>query len=548
MLDKLLSNNWTKFWFALSVSSFIGLQISSGNRIGILLNIPLAFALALFIAYKYKVIDKLFEVKSKKYTIISILIAVYTTAEIILKFYSQWIRRFATSENPLAVEIRSLFPEHLLSVGLRMLAVAAGIVALFFVFAVIYRIISLFKNYTLYIIKSVDKNERLYIIIGTVILAVFIIYVYSITEVSYQTQVQFDLIFTTDSGNYIYTDVFFSLYAAENDIRQPLFALLTMPFAVVAKILAIPLFFLPSAYILIMQLIQVIALLIMAVLIARMSGIKESFSKTIFLILFSSTYPFLLFSFVVEQYIPSVFILVLVFYICLYKKRQNIVLLALSSGILLTNAIIVPFITYKRKIIAWIQSTIRVAVTFILLCLLSGKLSILFDAFYSIRSLLRFSDIGNINSVHYKIYQFTSFIENCFIAPNTVISGNNTFQLTIPMGISLVGVALLCISIVSVILNREMLFARICGLWVLFSIVLLYVIGWGSPENGMVLYSLYFNWAYFALVFLFIEKLFEKLKYVKYALYLVAFVVMAVINIGGIVDLVRFGIQYYPAR
>ena len=324
-----------------------------------------------------------------------------------------------------------------------------------------------------------------------------------------------------------------------------------MPFAVAAKILAIPFFFLPSAYILIMQLIQAIALLIMAVLIARMSGLKEGFSKIIFLILFSITYPFILFSFVVEQYIPSVFILVLVFYVYLYKKRQNTALLALSSGVLLSNAIIVPFITYERKIVSWIQSIIRVIITFILLCIFSGKLVILLDAFNSIRSLLRFSDIGIADLTYNKSYQFTNFIESCFIAPNTTIDSNNTFQLAIPAGISLIGVALLCISIISVIINREMLFARICGLWVLFSVALLYIIGWGSPENGMFLYSLYFNWAYFTLVFLFFEKFFEKLpiklKTIKYVVYSTAFVVMAIFNIEGIIDLVRFGIQYYPA-
>jgi len=553
MVEKFLSSRWAKFLFAMSVMAFVGLQISSGNRIGLILNIPVAFILALYMECRYKVLAKLFEIKSKKYVFVSLPIAVYTVIEIVLNFY-RWIF-FASTENSLALEIRSHLSEQIfLRIGLYTVAVVAGIVTLFVVFATVYAIVSRFKKYALLLTEKSDRIERWYVIIGTVVFSALIIFIYSVTVIAYTTQVPFDLIFTMDSGFYVETDTFFNLRAPENDIRQPLFALLTMPFAIVAKILAIPFFFLPSAYILIMQIIQVAALLIMAVLMVQMAGINRGFSKVMFLILYTMTYPVLLFSFTVEQYIPSVFIAVLTIYICSYQKKLNIWLVALSTGIILTNAIIVPFVTYEKKLMGWLQSIAKTVAAFIVLCVFSGKLPILFGAFGRIRSLLRFADIGigyNTDAGYNKLYQFTHFVENCFIAPQTDIvyrHGFPTFQLATPTGISLLGVVLLCIPLVSVIINRKIMFAKTCGLWILFSIAILYVIGWGSPENGMILYSLYFSWAFFGLVFLFFEKLLKKQKIIRYAVYSALFIVMSIININGIIELVQFGIEHYPAR
>ena len=522
MVEKFLSSRWAKLLLAMSVMAFVGLQISFGNRIGVIMNIPVAFALALYMEYKYKVLAKLFEIKLKKYVFISLPIAVYTVIEIVLNFYRHWIVRFfASTENSLVLEIRSHLSEQLLRIGFYTVTVMAGIVTLFVVFGAVYAIVSRFKKYVLLLTEKSDRIERWYVIVGTLVFSTVIIFIYSVTVIAYTTEVPFDLIFTMDSGRHVETDVFFNLRAPENDIRQPLFALLTMPFAIVAKILAIPFFFLPSAYILIMQIIQVVALLIMAVLMVQMTGINRGSSKIMFLILYTMTYPVLLFSFTVEQYIPSVFIAVLTIYICSHRKKPNIWLAALSTGILLTNVIIVPFVTYEKKLMAWLHSIAKTVAAFIVLCVFSGKLPVLFGAFDSIRSLLRFADIGigyNTDVGYNKLYQFTNFVENCFIAPQIIVFNRydfSTFQLATPIGISLLGVVLLCISLVSVIINRKIMFAKACGLWILFSIAILYAIGLGSPENGMILYSLYFSWAFFGLVFLFFEKLLKKQKIIR---------------------------------
>ena len=556
MVDRLLNNRWIKLWFALSVTAFVALQISgAGSVIGVLLNYLAAFVLTIFFEHKHKVLSKLFEIKSKKSTLIALPIAIYTTIELVLSFRNVWIGRFfAASQNSLVLGIRSRFSEQLIGDGLNMASIAAGIAALFFIFAIVYAVLSragFIKNALCAVCKNADKIERWYAIAGFIAFSVLVFCVYGMTEMMYTTQVKTNVVFTMDSPLLVQEDFYFSMYNTQNDIRQPLFTLLTMPFAVVAKILSIPLFFLPSAYILIMQLIQVVFLLVMAILLVRMSGIEDRLSKTAFLLLYSFTYPVMLFSFAVEQYIPSVFILILVLYRGHCKKQLSAGLVACCSGVLLTNAIIVPFITFEKKLMAWARSVIKVVAGFVVLCIFCGKLSVLFGAFSNIKNLLlNYGSVGAAENSN-KLYQFTHFIKNCFVAPKTetvFVDQIHGVQLAVPTGISLVGVALLCVSIAGAIINRKLLFARICGLWVLFSIVLLYVMGWGSPENGMILYSFYIGWAFFVLAFLLFENMLEKLSVLKYVVYPVGFVAMAVLNIGGIVELIKFGIQYYPVR
>ena len=78
--------------------------------------------------------------------------------------------------------------------------------------------------------------------------------------------------------------------------------------------------------------------------------------------------------------------------------------------------------------------------------------------------------------------------------------------------------------------------------------LLLLVIGWGSPENGMVLYSLYFSWAFFVLLFLLMDWIAEKgkMKLLVPAVSCVAAAALIVCNYHGMADLLAFATRYYP--
>ena len=563
MAEKFLNSKWTKLWFTLSVLAFVGLTAATGSvgKVAGVLSL-LFFCIA---GYKSKVYIRLFESRSRKHTLIMLTIAICIVVILVLLLNKVWTERVFYSENLIPPGMRAVLPVWMLWMGQYLLPTILGIAALFFVFALVWFIAGCFKNRwhpfksigqaLKRIVKSSDSIERWYMIIGAVVFIAFVVLICRKTEVGYQTNVPYDVVFTTDSGILVKSDAFFNInHPQNNDIRQPLFAITTIPFAAAAKILSriAPLSSLPSAYILIIQLMQVIFLLITAILLLRMSGITDKFSKIAFLVLYSFSYPVLLYSFVVEQYIASTFILILTIYISCYKKRQNAGLLALASGTLLTNSIIVPFVTARKEFSLWLRFVAKVVLYFLAMCVVCGKFRVLLRALVSIDFLLGFSSVGSRGTVDTigKLTQFSHFIMNTFTSPQTEVvekAGSMVFQLTEPQKVSVCGLVLLAVALASAIINRKLLCARICGLWSVFSIALLFIVGWGAPENGMILYSLYFGWALFTLVFLFCEKLFERHKPIRYAVYSAAFAIMAITNANGIAELVRFGMQYYPA-
>ena len=72
------------------------------------------------------------------------------------------------------------------------------------------------------------------------------------------------------------------------------------------------------------------------------------------------------------------------------------------------------------------------------------------------------------------------------------------------------------------------------------------LLGWGAKENGMILYTLYFGWAFVSLIVMLIDKLPEKLNVLKYVLYAASIIALMYFNIPGIIEIIRFGVTYYP--
>jgi len=261
MVDKFLNSRWAKFLLAMSVAAFVGLQIRTGNIIVMILNIPIAFALTLFIEYKYKVLGKLFEIKSRKYIFISLSIAVYTAIEIVLFFYNHGIIRFfETTENSFALEIRGLLSEQFLRVGFYTFAIMAGVVALFVIFAVVYAIVSRFKRLAAMVWQGTDKLERVYLVAIVLIFGIFIAVVYSLSPIFWGDNTLpwrgINFIFDLDVGYNIDLDAQFISTPLAN-IRRLFYPLVNLPFALTARALGRVFFFIPLAYIYFLQLFHI---------------------------------------------------------------------------------------------------------------------------------------------------------------------------------------------------------------------------------------------------------------------------------------------------
>jgi hypothetical protein len=151
-----------------------------------------------------------------------------------------------------------------------------------------------------------------------------------------------------------------------------------------------------------------------------------------------------------------------------------------------------------------------------------------------------------------KIYQYTEFIGNCFIAPsasaNTTAVNHISWQLQSVTGISFVGVLIFLLSIVSAIWNRGKKSSLLAAGWIGFSVVMLVGLGWGTKENGLILYALYFGWAFLVLLFQLVEKIESKLnvRFLTPTLSVSVVVWLLKINVPAIIEMLNFAITHYP--
>jgi len=490
-------------------------------------------------------------IKSRK----SVFIAIPMTTFIMVEFAMAFIKQGSVSKTETGRFIYQFLFEQNCIAGICLLSFIT-VTAFFSVYTLVYAVVSHLHLIEMKKIKKLISNtdviERYYVIFGFTIMAISILILYSITDLFHTTVREFDIIFNADSPSFIKTDAFFRFYHEENDIRHPLFALATIPFAIIAKIVVSPLFFITYAYTIVLQLMQVFLLLITTVLIVRMTEVKDKISHIFLLLLFTTSFPFLLFTFTVEQYIIPTFMLILVIYLKYFNHKVNTHLLALTSGLFLTNAIIVLFITYDKKIKEWIVSLSKVLASFLVMCVFCGKVPELFNAFEKLSQLMYYTNPEiTRSSIGYKVYQFSHFGKNIILAPASMIFYDEdawVFWQAIPTGISYIGLTIFFLSFFGALLSLRSVFARLCSLWVIFATFLLFVIGWGSVENGMILYSLYFGWAFIVLVFLFMEKIFANVKQVKYMLYAVVLMASIYFNSKGIMEMIKFGLEYYPVN
>ena len=146
-----------------------------------------------------------------------------------------------------------------------------------------------------------------------------------------------------------------------------------------------------------------------------------------------------------------------------------------------------------------------------------------------------------------KIYQYTHFIESLFTATKGKIMNNDfnfiSYQLTPKTSISIIGIIILLIVFISFILNRKNKMALVSFLWILFSFILLVVVGWGTKENVLILYSLYFAWAFYSLIFLLLNKIKNRKIFITLTSLLIT--IMLIFTSIEMINILKFAFQYY---
>ena len=357
----------------------------------------------------------------------------------------------------------------------------------------------------------------------------------------------FDVIYTTDTVNLYDRDAFFNFFNTQNDLRQMWFPLLALPFAIPAKALSLVFAFVPNAYGVFLMWMQILALSASVLIFARIMHLSKG-GTWAFLALFFLCFSGMLFSLTLEQYaFPLFWTACFAFSLTEKKGRGSAWLFSFGIGGFLTNAIYFPFLARKKeKGLFWRNVSEALFFGFCLFAL-TGRLP-LFEPQNmqaKIAEIMQYG--GEFVPLMTVVCQFTQFVVCQFLAPAPVFSGESHVSLSLPdPSFSAVGVAILLLEGICLFLCRRDAFARLCGFWIAFSFVLLVLLGWGSAENGMILYSSYFCWAYLSLPILALKKLCPHKGYLFGSFAAIALWLLAV-NLPVLIEIIGMGIAHYPA-
>lgn len=369
----------------------------------------------------------------------------------------------------------------------------------------------------------------------------------------YGPEQKFDVLYTSDTGSLVRRNVYLWLTHPENDLRQPLFALFASPFLGLPCLLA-RLFALPAVYeAYLMNAAQCLMLLLANFLLARLLRLSPA-ARCGWMLLLTCTYAQLLFAVMMEQYVVAYFWLVL----CVYElcRRGQVGRLALwgAGGTLLTGLVFLPFMSRRqpwKEPWAWVREMLRYGLEFLALLLLFCRFDVLLGLLTKVSALSGYA--GGGVGLAGRFYQYTAFIAGCFAAPAAGMSrapaGHLSWQLYPADGVSLAGLVLLALALLGAVLCRKKPGCLASAGWAAFSLLLLLGAGWGTAENGLILYGLYFGWAFALLLLRLAEKIVggEKNPGRVALLCTVCALALLWVNLPAMGELLSFAATYYPA-
>lgn len=433
-------------------------------------------------------------------------------------------------------------------------SVFAAIIALFFVYfcvLIVWReTIKIFSETGIF--NGIKMSE--WIIYGTVLIISLSIMIVSFlrTQVFYGTSIPYNIIYTSDSSLLATNNAYINLTHPENDLRQPLFAVFAAPFTAIPYLLGKLAGANASIHAILTNSVQVIMLFVANFILTRIMKLN-SIKQICFMLLTSCSYTQMLFTLMMEQFVVAYFWLILCIYIISEKRQYHRIVLWGASGTLLTSMILLPFMSEKSPINnfkEWFIDVFKYGLEFIALMLMFCRFDVFFNLRSKINSLRSFTGI-NLTLMD-KLYQYTEFVRYCFLKPNAGVNTTKyshiSWQLNIATCTNSLGIIILVLALISAILNRDKKSSQLAAGWICFSIIILVLLGWGTRENGLVLYALYFGWALLVLLFQLIEKIESKLN-VNFILPVISVCVAAKligINIPAIMEMLNFAIVNYP--
>jgi len=534
-----LRRNW---FFPVSVVSFFMLYASMGK--GYILGMVVDFLLSVVVCARIPSIWN----KTKNSGIVIRVISAATAVGICMIGQLSYYRRVPQN----ILELQNSFPPFIDVAGVVSVLVAAA--AIYFVYCCVLlfwgKMLDAFYRTGLF--SGINITE--WIIYGLIFVVVlgFVLFSFAHTEAFYGTEFPYDIIYTSDSPKLVKENVYLSLTNSENDLRQPLFAVFAAPFTGIAYLVAGLVNASAGVQAMLVNSSQIVMLFVAHLMLARMMKL-DAVKRICFMVLSSCTYTQLLFSLMMEQYIVAYFWLVFCLYLIVQEGQPERIALWGAGGTLLTSMVLMPFMSHShpiRAFKAWFLDMVKYGLEFVALLLVFCRFDEILGMTAKIETLSSFT--GDNITIMDKIFQYTHFIRNCFAAPaagvNTSFCEYISWQLEVPSGICIAGVVILLLSAVSAVWNRDKKSSLMAALWVVFSVVMLLGLGWGTAENGLILYALYFGWAFLMLLFQLVERIGDRLgiRLLLPAASILAAALLLAVNVPAVLELIDFAVTYYP--
>lgn len=362
-----------------------------------------------------------------------------------------------------------------------------------------------------------------------------------------------DIVYTSDSGNIVQNNAYLILTHGQNDLRQPLFAVFAAPFVSIPYFLGTVFNVSIPVQAMLLNAVQLGLLLLSNFLIAETMGLS-SLRRIGFMIITVTTYSQMLFSITMEQYIFAYFWLSASLFCLVKTGKINKILLWGATGSLLISGLLF-FFEKKDDLLSnfkeFLCDKIQLGIQFLFFIIICGRFDVLFHV---VNDMIGFNNFaGGHTSLIERLYQYTIFIRNFFIAPTTRIlwrEGEPSWQLTTADDFSYIGIMLLLLSCISIFLYRHKLSNWLAFSWLILSMFVLVLLGWGTPENGLILYSLYFGWVFLVFMSQLLEWMEDQLKIpgLYFAGCVIGAICLLYINVPAMQALVEFAATYYPVK
>ena len=400
------------------------------------------------------------------------------------------------------------------------------------------------------ILSDITKPEIILYAIFMAALCLLTAYAFNSSIAFYDYRIPEDTVYTSDSTWILNSKTYQSVFT--NKIRHPLFHLFASPFIspvyFMATLLQIPAIIRNFA----ITVIQLPIFIISNILLSKAMDLTQKVRPYFILVSFC-TYSHILFSVMAERYIISCFWLSLFIYLLCKNKKTGAFMTCAAGGTILTSIVFIPYDVYinsDKKLSTVFRETVKQGIVFLTVMLAFCKADIIIDLSSQISNSAKFT--GRDIEFSNKIFQYFVFIKNYFVPPETISEINSfdciSWQLAPAEHLNIAGLIILILCAVSFYINRQKRISIISAFWICFSFFITVMIGWGTPENGLILYSIYFGWAFFVLLFQLAEFICEKIKCrpLLPVLSVGASAYLLAVNIPGIMDMINFLAENYP--